>query len=365
MGVKVVNIYKLAKPVIFKMDPEKAHQLTIKALKTGLSLDRCNQKDKRLQQQLWGLNFNNPLGMAPGFDKNAEVPNELINLGFGFVEVGTITPKPQQGNPKPRIFRLIKDQGVINRLGFNNEGHDAALLRLQGRNMNGVIGVNIGANKESDNRVEDYLKGFQTFQGVADYFTINISSPNTPGLRDLQSPEALDELLGSLMQARTNIIDHGGKMRPIFVKLAPDIADQDLEPIIYKLLDHKVDAVIISNTTLSRTGLTDPFKSEAGGLSGRPLFKKSTRMLARVHLISEGALPIIGVGGIENAETAWQKLEAGANLIQLYSSMIYQGPGIISNILKGLSQRLDQEQLNSLASIRGRTADEWANLKTD
>jgi dihydroorotate dehydrogenase len=328
-------------------------------------LDRCNHKDKRLQQQLWGLNFKNPLGMAPGFDKNAEVPNELINLGFGFVEVGTITPKPQEGNPKPRIFRLIKDQGVINRLGFNNEGHDAALLRLQGRNMSGVIGVNIGANKESNNRVGDYLKGFQTFQGVADYFTINISSPNTPGLRDLQSPEALDELLGSLMQARTNIIDHGGKMRPIFVKLAPDIDDQDLEPIIYKLLDHKVDAVIISNTTLSRTGLTDPSKNEAGGLSGRPLFKKSTRMLARVHLISEGALPIIGVGGIENAETAWQKLEAGANLIQLYSGMIYKGPSIINSILKGLSQRLDQEQLHSLASIRGRTADDWANLKID
>ena len=353
-----MNIYKIAKPVIFKIDPEKAHQLTIKALKTGLAIDRCNHKDKRLHQQLWGLNFNNPLGMAPGFDKNAEVPNELINLGFGFVEVGTITPKPQEGNPKPRIFRLVKDQGVINRLGFNNEGHEAALLRLQGRNMNGVIGVNIGANKESDNRVEDYLKGFQTFQGVADYFTINISSPNTPGLRDLQSPEALDELLSCLMQARTDIIDHGGKMRPVFVKLAPDIHDQDLEPIIYKLLDHKVDAVIISNTTLSRTGLTDPSKSEAGGLSGRPLFKKSTRMLARVHLISEGALPIIGVGGIENAETAWQKLEAGANLIQLYSGMIYQGPGIINNILKGLSERLDKEDLHSLTSIRKRTADE-------
>lgn len=365
MGVKVVNIYKVAKPVIFKMDPEKAHQLTIKALKTGISLNRCAQKDERLQQELWGLNFKNPLGMAPGFDKNAEVPNELINIGFGFVEVGTITPKPQEGNPKPRIFRLAKDHAVINRLGFNNEGHDAALLRLQGRNMNGVIGVNIGANKESDNRVEDYLKGFQTFQGVADYFTINISSPNTPGLRDLQSPEALDELLSNLMQARTDIIDHGGRMRPIFVKLAPDIDDKDLEPIIYKLLDHKVDAVIISNTTLSRTGLTDPFKNETGGLSGRPLFKKSTRMLARVHLISEGALPIIGVGGIENAETAWQKLEAGANLIQLYSGMIYQGPSIISNILKGLSQRLDQEQLHSLASIRGRTADDWANLKLD
>ncbi len=362
----MVNFYKLAQPAIFKMDPEKAHELTIKALKTGLAFDRCKHQDKRLEQNLWGLNITNPLGMAPGFDKNAEVANELIDLGFGFVEVGTLTPKPQEGNPKPRIFRLVKDQAVINRLGFNNEGQDAALLRLQARKMNGVIGVNIGANKESNNRIEDYLKGFHTFQGVADYFTINISSPNTPGLRDLQSPQALDELLGGLMQARTNIIDHGGKIRPIFVKIAPDIKDNDLEPIIYKLLDHKIDAVIISNTTLSRTGLREQnLKNEAGGLSGRPLFRKSTRMLARAHLISEGALPIIGVGGIENAETAWQKLEAGANLIQLYSGMIYQGPAIIGNILKGLSQRLDQENLHSLASIRGRTADQWADSKPE
>lgn len=361
----MVNLYKIAQPAFFKIDPEKAHGLTIKALKTGLA-KTCTHKDSRLEQQLWGLNIKNPLGIAPGFDKNAEVPNELIKLGFGFVEVGTLTPKPQEGNPKPRIFRLVKDQAIINRLGFNNEGQDAALLRLQGRSMDGIIGVNIGANKESNNRIDDYLKGFHNFQGVADYFTINISSPNTPGLRDLQSPQALDELLSGLMEARTNIVDHGGRMRPIFVKIAPDIEDNDLEPVIYKLLDHKIDAVIISNTTLSRKNLKDQRQStEAGGLSGRPLFKKSTRMLARAHLISEGALPIIGVGGIENAETAWQKLEAGANLIQLYSGMIYQGPAIISNILKGLSERLDKEQLHSLSSIRGRTADQWANLPID
>lgn len=362
----MINLYKLARPAIFNIDPEKAHHLSIKALKSGLMPKANGDEDKRLAQTLWGLELKNPLGMAPGYDKNAEVANELIRLGFGFVEVGTLTPAPQEGNPRPRIFRLVKDQAIINRLGFNNEGHEAALLRLQARDMQGIIGVNIGANKDSKNRIEDYIKGFKNFQGVADYFTINISSPNTPGLRDLQNPEALDELLKSLMQERASIINHGGKRRPIFVKLAPDIKDSELEPVIYKLLDHNVDAIIISNTTLSRTGLQDPrYKNEAGGLSGRPLFKRSTRMLARTHLITEGAMPIIGVGGIENDETAWMKIEAGANLLQLYSAMVYQGPTIVSNILKGLSQRLDKENLHSLNSIRGRTADKWAEMQVD
>ena len=240
------------------------------------------------------------------------------------------------------------------------------MLRLQARDMTGVIGVNIGANKDSDNRIDDYLQGFKTFQGVADYFTVNISSPNTPGLRDLQSPEALGELLTTLMQARSDIVDLGGRRRPIFVKLAPDIEDQDLEAILEKLMQHKVDAVIISNTTLSRSGLKDKaLAAEAGGLSGRPLFHRSTRMLARAHVITEGALPIIGVGGVENAETAWQKFEAGANLVQFYSCMVYEGPTLVRRILKGLSARLDEEQLNSLASIRGRTAEKWADLPVE
>ena len=360
----MVNLFKIAQPAIFQMDPERAHDLTIKALKMGHHFLHRPPQDPRLMQNLWGLNIQNPLGMAAGFDKNAQVTNELFNLGFGFVEVGTLTPKPQEGNPKPRLFRLPKDQAVINRMGFNNEGQQAALLRLQARTMNGVIGVNIGANKDSQDRLSDYLEGFKTFQGVADYFTINISSPNTPGLRDLQSPDALDQLLKTIMQTRTQIVDHGGKQRPVFVKIAPDIPDQDLEAVLYKLLDHKVDAVIISNTTLSRQGLKDQHKAaQAGGLSGRPLFARSTRMLARAHIITEGALPIIGVGGIESAQTAWMKLEAGANLVQLYSCLIYQGPSLIKKILKGLSAKLDQENLHSLASIRGRTAEKWANLK--
>lgn len=347
-------------------DPEKAHGLAIKALKANLPQLSCAPDDPRLHQELWGLKLKNPLGMAAGFDKNAEVTNELLNLGFGFVEVGTLTPKPQAGNPKPRIFRLPRDRAVINRLGFNNEGQEAALYRLQGRNMNGVIGVNIGANKDSRDRVEDYLEGFQTFQGVADYFTINISSPNTPGLRDLQSPDALGELLKTLMTERTSIVDKGGKHRPIFVKLAPDLKDNELTPILNRLMEHKVDAVIISNTTLARGGLKETKTArEAGGLSGRPLFRRSTRMLARAHLITGGALPIIGVGGIENAETAWMKFEAGATLIQLYSCMIYEGPPLVRDILKGLITKLDAENLHSLASIRGRTAEKWANLPED
>lgn len=361
-GVDVVKLYKIMRPALFHFNPERAHELSIKALQSGFIGQKTTKHDPRLAQELWGLNFPNPLGIAAGYDKNAEVANELVNLGFGFVEVGTITPKPQPGNPEPRLFRLIKDEAIINRLGFNNEGHEAALYRLQARQMNGIIGVNIGANKDSENRIEDYLQGFRVFQGAADYFTINISSPNTPGLRDLQSPEALSELLHALITERTNIVDHGGRKTPIFIKLAPDINDQDLEPILYKLLDHKVDAVIISNTTLSRDGLSSThLKTEAGGLSGRPLFERSTRMVARSHLITEGALPIIGVGGIDSAEKAWAKFEAGANLIQLYTGLIYQGPCLIQNILKGLVQRLGQENIHSIASIRGRAADHWAN----
>lgn len=358
----MVNIYKLASPLIYQLDPEAAHNLSIRALRRAPALPGCIQEDARLAQKLWGLEFKNPIGLAAGYDKNAEVPKELNKLGFGFVEVGTLTPRPQSGNPKPRLFRLTADQAIINRMGFNNNGQDAALIKLQAREMNGIIGVNIGANKDSTDRIEDYIAGFVTFQGVADYFTVNISSPNTPGLRDLQSPEALDDLLKELMRTRTSIIDHGGRSRPIFVKLAPDIEDNDLEPILYKLMDHKVDAVIISNTTLDRTGLKDPAAGEQGGLSGRPLFARSTRMLARAHIITEGALPIIGVGGIDSAETAWEKLEAGANLIQLYSGLIYEGPGLPRRIIKGLIEKLDQEGLHALSSIRGRTAEKWAGL---
>ncbi len=358
----MVNIYKIIRPALFNLNAEKAHALSIEALSKGVIRANRPTSDPRLKLQLWGLDFPNPLGIAAGYDKNALVANELVNLGFGFVEVGTLTPKPQSGNPEPRIFRLVKDRAIINRLGFNNEGHEAALHRLQAREMNGIIGVNIGANKSSDDRINDYLTGFKAFQGVADYFTINISSPNTPNLRDLQEPDTLRELLETLMRERAEIVDHGGKRRPIFIKLAPDIEDENLEPIIAALLEHKVDAVIISNTTTSRRDLKETkLKSELGGLSGRPLFYRSTRMLANVHQLTEGALPIIGVGGIDSAATAWEKFEAGASLIQLYTGLIYEGPGLIERILRGLVERLEREKLHSLTSIRGRTAEIWAN----
>ena len=356
----------MLQPALFNIGAEQAHTMSIKALRSGLVPKRRPIHDARLTQKLWDLEFPNPLGIAAGYDKNANVANELVNLGFGFVEVGTLTPKPQLGNEQPRVFRLIKDKAIINRLGFNNEGHEAALLRLQAREMNGIIGVNIGANKSTDNRIDDYLQGFKLFQGVADYFTINISSPNTPGLRDLQEPDALAELLSTLMDERSNIVDRGGRRSPIFIKLAPDINDDDLEPILEKLLEHQVDAVVISNTTLSRNNLKDARqKGEKGGLSGRPLFNRSTRMLARTHQITEGALPIIGVGGIHSAETAWEKFEAGANLIQLYTGLVYEGPGLINKILNGLLKRLEKEQVHSIASIRGRGAETWANKVVD
>ena len=362
----MINLYKILRPAFFNLNAEKAHALSIDALSKGLVRAHRPIRDKRLEQELWGLHFPNPLGIAAGYDKNAVVANELVNLGFGFVEVGTITPKPQAGNPEPRIFRLVRDKAIINRLGFNNEGHEAALYRLQAREMNGIIGVNIGANKTADNRIDDYVEGFKLFQGVADYFTVNISSPNTPGLRDLQDPETLNELLTALMHERAKIVDHGGRRCPIFLKLAPDIDDEELEPVITQLLNHNVDAVVISNTTISRSGLKETsLSTEQGGLSGRPLFKRSTRMLARVHQISEGALPIIGVGGIDSAATAWEKFEAGANLVQLYTGLVYEGPGLIKRILKGLIERLEHENLHSLASIRGRAAESWADKPID
>ena len=266
-----------ARSALFTLDPETAHGLSISALKSGLVPGCRADRDPRLAVTVAGLTFPNPVGMAAGYDKNAEVPNELIRLGFGFAEIGTLTPKPQQGNPKPRIFRLVKDHAVINRLGFNNHGHDAAHARISGRRMQGLLGVNIGANKDSDDRVGDYVAGISRFADVADYFTVNISSPNTPGLRNLQTREALSDLLGRVLAER----DQKSKRIPVFLKIAPDLTEPDLDDIAAECLAHRLDGVIVSNTTLSRTGLSaDPKTREAGGLSGRPVFERSTIVLA-------------------------------------------------------------------------------------
>ncbi len=355
------SLMTLARPALLMLEPEKAHEMTLRSLEQGL-YPKGGQNDRRLEQEIWGLKFSNPLGMAAGFDKNGRVTGPLFEMGFGFCEAGTITPLPQAGNPKPRVFRLIKDRAVINRLGFNNEGHEALARRLSTRSHKGLLSVNIGANKDSADRVEDYVTGLKRFYEVADFFTINISSPNTPGLRDLQAPDELDHLLTRLLETRTALMDEDeAPYRPLAVKLAPDIEDEALPAIIERLQSHKVDAIVISNTTLSRTGLTDENTArESGGLSGAPLFERSTRMLARVYQQTGGTIPLIGVGGVDSGEKALAKILAGASLIELYTGLIYEGPSLITRIKRALIRHCEQNSLSSIAEATGTKAKEWA-----
>ena len=347
----------IARRALFTLDPENAHGISIKALKSGLVSGCSASRDPRLASTVAGLSFPNPLGMAAGYDKNAEVASELARLGFGFVEVGTLTPKPQSGNPRPRIFRLVEDQAVINRLGFNNEGHAAAHTRISGRRREGILGVNIGANKDSEDRASDYVAGIACFADVADYFTVNISSPNTPGLRNLQTRAALSELLGRVLAER----DAKPRRIPVFLKIAPDLTESDLDDIASECLAQKLDGVIVSNTTLSRTGLsTDPAAGEAGGLSGRPVFARSTIVLAKMRQRLGSDMPLIGVGGIDSAETAAEKIRAGADLVQLYTGFIYGGPLLPGRILRGLSQICEREKLARLLDLRDTRAAEYA-----
>jgi dihydroorotate dehydrogenase len=310
----------------------------------------------------------NPVGIAAGFDKDARVPDAILAIGCGFAEIGTVTPRPQEGNPKPRVFRLVPDRAVINRLGFNGGGHAAALARLKARTGRaGVVGVNIGANKDSADRTADYVSGLVAFYDVASYFTVNISSPNTPGLRDLQAPAALDELLGRVMEAREKRIADGAPKRPVVVKIAPDIAEADLPEIAARLEAHKVDAIAVSNTTLARpSSLRDTATAkEAGGLSGRPVFHRSTVMLAKVHELTGGRVPLIGIGGIDSGDAALQKIEAGASLLQLYTGLIYEGPGLIAAIKAHLVQHCRNNSLSSIGQATGRRASEWAAQPLD
>ncbi len=352
----------LARKGLFLFDPETAHGLSITALRSGL-VPACGlSADPRLRQTVAGLDFANPLGMAAGYDKNAEVPEALIRLGFGFAEIGTVTPRPQGGNPRPRIFRLAADEAVINRLGFNNEGHAAALQRLKACSRQAMIGVNIGANKDSEDRIADYVAGIGTFYDVARYFTANISSPNTPGLRDLQARESLSALLAAVLSARDGQSARAGRRVPVFLKIAPDLTEEGLDDIAEVALAHDLDGLIVSNTTLSRDGLTDrTHAGEAGGLSGKPLFAKSTTVLAKMRKRVGEALPIIGVGGVNSAETAAEKIRAGADLVQLYSCMVYAGPGLPATIVRGLSQLCDRDRLTSIRDIRGTRTNHWAD----
>lgn len=350
----------LTRPLLLALDPEAAHELTLRALELG-AYPRCRSGDSpALAVSAMGLKFPNPVGIAAGFDKDARVPDAALGLGCGFAEVGTTTPKAQSGNPAPRVFRLVSDRAVINRLGFNNGGHAAALARLIARKSRGVVGVNIGANKESPDRAADYVAGIETFYGVASYFTVNISSPNTAGLRDLQAPAALDGLLSRIMAARAEIWAAGQPLRPIVVKLAPDLAEDELQPIADALVRHGVSGIAVSNTTLARPGLAGPSANETGGLSGRPLFHRSTVVLARMFMATQGKVPLIGIGGIDSGETALAKIEAGASLVQLYTGLIYEGPGLIGRIKSHLAAACAERGLTSISELTGTRATEWA-----
>jgi len=355
------EFYRLTRNALFAVSPEEAHELSLRALEYGVYPRGRASDDRVLTQTVFGLEFNNPVGIAAGYDKDARVPDAILGMGCGFAEIGTITPHPQSGNPKPRVFRLIEDNALINRLGFNNGGHAAALGRLEARkNRGGIVGVNIGANKDSVDRAEDYVLGLLRFNSVASYFTVNISSPNTPGLRDLQAPAALEELLSRIMTARKRLIDDGAQRRPVVVKISPDIAADDIAAIVEKLVAYDVDAIAVSNTTLARDGLKSPHATEAGGLSGRPVFQRSTAMLARVYKLTEGRIPLIGIGGIDSGARALEKIEAGATLLQLYTGLVYEGPALIGEIKSHLTKTLHVGRQTSLAAIRGRHADYWA-----
>jgi len=343
-----VRLYPLVRPLAFALDAEKAHRLTINGLKLMPKLDPARFPDS-LKSTVAGVEFPSPIGLAAGFDKDAEVPEQMLGLGFGFVEVGTITPRAQKGNPKPRLFRLVEDRAVINRMGFNNRGQAAALERLRRTtHLHGVIGVNVGANKDSANRISDYALGVRRMAPVARYLTVNISSPNTPGLRGLQEEGELRELLAAVDEVRTE--------KPIFLKVAPDLNDGDHERIVRAALDHHVDALIVSNTTVSRPHLNSRHSKEDGGLSGEPLKSLASEALRAFRNASGGEIPLIAVGGIGNADDAWERVAAGACLVQLYSAMVFEGPDIGRLIAEGLAHRLKREGYSSISEAVGSAA---------
>lgn len=341
-------MYGLLKPAIFALDPERAHRASIRAL--SILPDRLVPEfARRLGQDVAGLHFPSPVGLAAGYDKDAEVASAMLGLGFGFAEVGTLTPRPQAGNPKPRLFRLVEDHGVINRMGFNNGGQEAAAQRLANRDRSrGIVGINIGANKDSDDRIADYAAGVTKMAPLADYLTVNISSPNTPGLRQLQDESALRDLLQAVRAAR------GDEGPPVFLKVAPDLEADDPSRITRVAIDEGIDALIVSNTTIDRPdGLKSKHKGEAGGLSGRPLGQKALAALRAFRSASGGQIPLIAAGGIESGADAEARIRAGASLVQIYSALVYRGPGLAMRIAGDLAQRLREEGVDSIADWVG------------
>ena len=347
-------IYGLATRALHILPPEDAHSLTILLLKAGLGpVSRLNTPQLAVDVPFDGgtLHFPNCIGLAAGFDKNADVPLAMVRAGFGFAECGTVTPLPQDGNPKPRLFRLSEDQAVINRMGFNNKGLDVFLRHLEHINAHrkgAVIGLNIGANKDASDRMADYVTGLKRLWGQGSYFTINISSPNTPGLRALQGKSYLDDLLGQMAETRAALVKVSGSNCPIFLKIAPDLTEAEIADTVTSTLDHGLDGLIVSNTTLSRDGLVSAQAAEAGGLSGAPLFELSTRALKVARTASGGKLTLIGAGGVSNGAQAYAKIRAGASLVQLYSALVYTGPRLADRIRRDLVLRLKADGFRSV-----------------
>lgn len=360
-----INIYQgnekfyneVAMPLVRLIDPETAHNLAVKIIKFGFSPTQKTNDSSTLNTNLFGLKFNNPLGMAAGFDKQGEAVDGLSKMGFGFVEIGSVTPEPQPGNPKPRVFRLIQDNAVINRYGFNSDGHETVYKRLSNiknnKNFHGIIGVNLGKNKTSDDPIKDYADGIKKFSDIADYFVINISSPNTVGLRNLQNKKNLEELLSSL----NNLRDTMTIKPPLLLKLAPDLTDdekQDIADVIQKNKS-KVDGLILSNTTITRNNLIDIQKNETGGLSGAPLTDMSTKLISDMYKRTNGKIPIIGVGGIFSGKDAYDKIAAGASLVQIYTSYIYHGPPIVNKIKNELNDLILSNGYSSVNDVVGKS----------
>lgn len=350
------------------LEPERAHRLAIRA--AGAARIRPPPeaaRDPRLAVEKLGLSFANPLGLAAGFDKDGMAPDAWLALGFGFVELGTVTPLPQRGNPRPRLFRLAADRAVINRLGFNNQGHEALAERLDRRQgRGGIVGVNIGPNRNSDDPVYDYVAGVRLFARMAAYLVINISSPNTPGLRDLQVRERLVEVVVRTSEARTAAARECGRRTPLLLKIAPDLADESLDLLVGLAGVSSIDGLILANTTVARP----PLKSrrhigEAGGLSGPPLFERSTAMLARARQLAGPDLVLVGVGGVDSVATAWSKIAAGADLVQLYTGLVYEGPSLPSRIEAGFLKRLEERNIGHIRDLRGVETERWATLWRD
>jgi dihydroorotate dehydrogenase len=351
------NFYPLIRPALHRLPPEAAHELTLRALETGgarlLGGFAGQAPDPPiLAQRLWGFDFPNPVGLAAGFDKDARVPDAMRRLGFGFVEVGTVTPLPQPGNPKPRLFRLEQDRAIVNRMGFNSGGLDAVVDRLSRRRRSGIVGVNLGKNRDSSAAAADYAEGIRRTAPFADYLVVNISSPNTPGLRDLQAGEALGALLRQLMVIR----EQTGSGIPLLVKIAPDLSPEERRDIAQVALEIGIDGLIMSNTTVERpASLVSSYAREAGGLSGRPLFAPSTALLADMYRLTQGRLPLIGVGGIASAADAYAKIRAGASLVQLYTALVFEGPDLIRRIKSELAALLRNDGFGSIAEAIGTT----------